>query len=82
MRRNIKQIIAEAGGPKKIAAASRTTDSPITAKAVYDWPAIGIPERHWAIFIRLARATTDELHKANLRVRASRPRGSAVRAVA
>ena len=69
-RRPIKQIIQDAGGPKKIAAASKRTRWSISAKSVYDWPAIGVPDRHWPILIRLAAASAHELMEANAKARA------------
>ena len=63
--RDIKQIINDAGGPRKIADASKDTHWPITAKSVYDWPQIGIPDRHWPIIIGLSGATAHELMVAN-----------------
>lgn len=71
--RNVRQLIEDAGGPKKIADASLKTKKPITAKSVYDWPQIGIPDRHWPILIKLAKATVEELYEANRAARA-RPR--------
>lgn len=67
--RTVKEIIEDAGGPKRIAEASKRTSTPIVAKSVYDWPQIGIPEKHWPIIIRLAKSSADELYKANLVVR-------------
>ena len=71
--RDIRTIIDDAGGPKKIAEATEGSKRKIMAKSVYDWPRIGIPELHWSIIIRLAKATTDELHRANEVARAARP---------
>lgn len=68
--RNVKQIIEDAGGPKKIAEASLNTKKSITAKSVYDWPQIGIPVVHWPILIKLARATVEELYEASRAARA------------
>lgn len=79
--RNIKKIIEDAGGPKKIAAESAKTDWVIEAKSVYDWPRIGIPEWHWPILIKHAKATTDELHRANKIARAKRSKPSPKRAL-
>ena len=74
--RNVRKLIADAGGPKKIAAASEKTDYEIEAKSVYDWPRIGIPERHWPILAKLAKASAEELHRANNVVRAKRSKPS------
>ncbi len=79
--RNIKQIIEDAGGPKKIAEAAKKTRWDITFKSVYDWPRIGIPDRHWPILIRLAKASADELLEANKKARA-RPKAAQERAQA
>lgn len=81
--RDIKTIIDDAGGPKKIAKASEKTDWVIVAKSVYDWPQIGIPDRHWPILIKLARATAHELMEANrVARRARRPKAAQERAAA
>lgn len=71
--RNVRKLIEDAGGPKKIADASLNTKKSITAKSVYDWPQIGIPDRHWPILIKLAGATVEELYEAN-RVARARPK--------
>jgi hypothetical protein len=60
--RTIEQIIAAAGGPKAIEAAGQ---SAFKVDAVYKWPTIGIPDRHWPILIELAEATPAELFAAN-----------------
>ena len=73
MTRTIKQIIQAAGGPKKIAAATQKTARPISSKSVYDWPTIGIPERHWPVLIKLAKSSPEELMRVNAKARASRP---------
>ena len=70
--RNLRQIIDGAGGPKRIAGASLNTKWPISAKSIYDWPQIGIPDRHWPILIELASATPEELYEANRSARARR----------
>ena len=60
--RTIKDIIADAGGPKAITAEAKDT---FAIDAVYKWPTIGIPDRHWPILIKLASATPEELFEAN-----------------
>lgn len=60
--RTIDQIIADAGGAKAIQAACNDA---FKADAVYKWPTIGVPDRHWPILITLAGATPDELFEAN-----------------
>lgn len=74
--RTVRQIIEDAGGPHKIAAASRKTRRPIGFKTVYAWYANGIPEKHWDLMAKLANATPDELYHANRPLR----RPSAARA--
>ncbi len=70
--KNVRDIITEAGGPREIAKAAKKSRYKLVAKSVYDWPTIGIPEKHWATIMRLAGVTADELHRANEAVR-SRP---------
>lgn len=60
--RTIKDIIADAGGPKAITAEANET---FAIDAVYKWPTIGIPDRHWPILIKLATTTPEELFEAN-----------------
>ncbi len=62
----ISEIIRRAGAPAAIAAASQ---GKITAEAVYKWPKIGIPDRHWTLLIELSGATADELLAANVLAR-------------
>lgn len=59
----VDEIIKEAGGPKAIAEHS---DGAIKADAVYKWPAIGIPDRHWPTIIKLAGVTPQQLFEANI----------------
>lgn len=65
--RTIEQIISDAGGARAIEAAAPVSDGKPAFKtdAVYKWPTIGIPDRHWPILIKLAGATPDELFEAN-----------------
>jgi hypothetical protein len=65
--RTVREIIEAAGGPIAIAAAS---EGSVTAEAVYKWPRIGIPDRHWTFILPLARATADEMLAANVAARA------------
>lgn len=60
--RTIEKIIEDAGGAKAIEAAGNQA---FKVDAVYKWPTIGIPDRHWPILIKLASATPDELFEAN-----------------
>lgn len=64
--RTVREIIEAAGGPMVIAAAS---EGSVTAEAVYKWPRIGIPDRHWTFILPLARATADEMMAANVAAR-------------
>lgn len=69
--RSISDIIKDAGGASAIADAS---DGKVSVDAIYKWPKIGIPDRHWPIILPLASATADEMLAANL---AARERGAA-----
>lgn len=60
--RTIPQIIEASGGAKAIQAES---NGAFSVDAVYKWPTIGIPDRHWPLLIKLAGATPEELFKAN-----------------
>lgn len=60
--RTITEIIKAAGGPRAISDASADG---ISKDAVYKWPSIGIPDRHWALLIEMAGASPDELFAAN-----------------
>lgn len=62
-RRSIPEIIKAAGGAPRIAEAS---GGGIKVDAVYKWPKIGIPDRHWPTIMPLAAATAEEMHAANL----------------
>lgn len=64
--RTIRDIIKAAGGPSAIAQAS---EGEVTIDAIYKWPNIGIPDRHWPIVMPLAEATADEMLAANIAVR-------------
>jgi hypothetical protein len=63
---NITLIIKQAGGAAAIADAS---GGAIKKDAVYKWPAIGIPDRHWPILIERAGITAQDLYAANLAAR-------------
>lgn len=65
---SVSEIIKSAGGAVKIAAES---EGEITADAVYKWPKIGIPDRHWPLIIRLSNATPAELMAANVVARSA-----------
>lgn len=64
--KTVRDIIKAAGGPVAIAQAS---DGSVTAEAVYKWPAIGIPDRHWPVIMPLAHASADEMLAANVAAR-------------
>jgi len=64
--REIKQIINDAGGAAAVAAAS---NGEFKVDAVYKWPSIGIPDRHWPLIIRLASTDPEELYAANVAAR-------------
>lgn len=66
--RTITEIIKAAGGPRGVSDAS---DGAVKKDAVYKWPGIGVPDRHWPLLIELAGATPDELYQANLAARSS-----------
>lgn len=68
--RSIAEIIKDAGGATAIAEASA---GKVTAEAVYKWPKIGIPDRHWPLVLPLASASADEMLAANLAARAPAP---------
>lgn len=69
--RTISEIIKAAGGARAIEVA---TEGKIKSDAVYKWPGIGVPDRHWPVLIEMAGATPDELFEAN---RAAREGASA-----
>ena len=66
MQRTIPELIHAAGGATEIAKASQGKISP---GAIYKWPKIGIPDRHWFVVMPMAGATADEMHAANLAAR-------------
>lgn len=66
--RTIPEILKAAGGAKGISEASGGT---ITKDAVYKWPTIGIPDRHWGLLIDLTETTPEELYRANATARGS-----------
>lgn len=64
--KTIRDIIEAAGGPAAIADASNGS---VSVEAVYKWPKIGIPDRHWPFILPLACATADEMLAANVAAR-------------
>ena len=68
--RSIPQIIKAAGGPATIAAAS---EGAVSVEAVYKWPRIGIPDRHWSFVMSLANASAEEMLAANIAARSPSP---------
>ncbi len=71
-RGTVKEIIKLAGGAAKIAEASAASVIPekVSAEAVWKWPKIGIPDRHWPIIRGLCDVTAEELYQANVAARA------------
>ena len=71
--RNILEIVKDAGGARKIHEASGPLDDkgkrPLTFDAVYKWPLIGIPDRHWPLVMSLTDTSPEELHAANCAAR-------------
>lgn len=64
--RSVSEIIKAAGGASAIAEASCGS---ITMDAVYKWPKIGIPGRHWPFILPLAQSTAEEMLAANVAAR-------------
>ena len=69
----VKEILDAAGGPTKIAEASEASDGAVSVEAVYKWPKIGIPDRHWPVIMGLCDVTAAELLAANIAARAPAP---------
>jgi hypothetical protein len=74
--RTVAQLISVAGGARRIAAASADTQHPIGFEAVYKWPKIGVPERHWPLLIVLTGATVQEIYDANRQIDSASTEGS------
>jgi hypothetical protein len=68
--RTVSDIIEAAGGAKGIASESNGS---VSAEAVYKWPRIGIPDRHWPLVMPLAQATAAEMLAANIAARSPSP---------
>ena len=68
--RTINEIIVAAGGARAIESASGGS---VKRDAVYKWPGIGIPDRHWELIIPLAETSPAELYAANLAARRCDP---------
>ncbi|UFX42126.1 hypothetical protein HAP47_0022975 [Bradyrhizobium sp. 41S5] len=64
--KTVPEIIKYAGGAAEIAKAS---DGAVTIEAVYKWPKIGIPDRHWGVIRGLCNVTAEELYAANVAAR-------------
>ncbi len=58
--RTVRELIAAAGGHKKLAAQIGITESGIKR-----WRQIGIPPKHWALMMRLVQSNIEELEAAN-----------------
>ena len=67
--RTLNEIIEAAGGPGGIEARS---GGAITRDAVYKWPTIGVPDRHWELLITHADSSAEELYQANRVARGAR----------
>lgn len=68
----MSDLIKRAGGADEISVASQSTRYPIGPNAVHKWRKNGIPDVHWPIFIRKARATAEEIYQANELLRKER----------
>jgi hypothetical protein len=66
--KTVKDIIEAAGGPKVVAEACGPS---VSVDAVYKWPRIGIPDRHWPHILPLAGASAAEMLAANIAARAA-----------
>lgn len=64
--RTVADIIKDCGGAARIAEESRGA---IKKDAVYKWPTIGVPDRHWPLLRRLTTVTPEELFEANVAAR-------------
>lgn len=62
----VAQIIRMAGGAEAIADAS---GGAFKKDAVYKWPSIGVPDRHWQILMDRAGVSAEQLYAANLLAR-------------
>lgn len=69
----IAVIIKRAGGAVAIAS---ETKGELSADAVYKWPKIGIPDRHWPLVMRLSGASADEMLAANVAARSPEAAGA------
>ncbi|GAA0603412.1 hypothetical protein [Paenochrobactrum glaciei] len=63
---SINDIIKKAGGAASIALMSKGA---VKKDAVYKWPSIGIPDRHWAPIIKATGLQAADLYQANLNAR-------------
>ncbi|OIM94128.1 hypothetical protein BLN97_12650 [Bradyrhizobium elkanii] len=61
---SIDDVIWAAGGPAKIAAASKGA---VTVDAVHKWRRNGIRDWHWALLMSLSGVTVEQLYAANLK---------------
>lgn len=65
LMKSIRELLLAAGGYKAVAEMCGVSHS-----AVKHWPKIGIPQKHWDVFIDAAGATAEELHHATGQARA------------
>lgn len=66
---SVQSIIKRAGGASRIA---ELLGGRLTSDAIYKWPKIGIPDRHWPLIMRLSGASADEMLAANVSARKMR----------
>lgn len=63
---SVSDIIKKAGGAATIALMSKGA---VKKDAVYKWPAIGIPDRHWGPIIKVTGLQAGDLYRANQNAR-------------
>ena len=71
---SVSDIIKKAGGAASIALMSKGA---VKKDAVYKWPSIGIPDRHWEPIIKATGLDVSDLYRANLNVRKGKKTGRA-----
>lgn len=69
-RISIPDLIAKAGGPAKIARASRRTSAVVSVGAVQKWRIRGIPDEHWGLLVALAGVSLETIYRADREFRA------------
>lgn len=68
--KTVQDIITASGGFEKIQRAACAVGNDITWWAVKKWLKNGIPEKHWAVVMKLSGASLDEMFAANEALRA------------